>query len=476
MDLSWKEQRKQVNGLMQEFLRSTLVSDEEIKLDDVFQVSGDKTIEKLRNTGIPVKGRNIREVYEQMVDDVYSHQSHLQHPRCFSFVPSPVSPYSWMGDFMTSVCDPHAGSWMLSSGASCIEQEVIKWMCGLAGYPQSAGGIFVSGGSMANLTALTAARDAKLSDKERGNAIAYVSCQTHSSVAKGLRIIGFFASQIRMIPTDAAFCMDMKELQKAVEKDLSDGKRPFAVIATAGTTNTGSIDPLLEISALCKEYDMWMHVDGAYGASVLVSEKYRERLKGIELSDSISWDAHKWLMQTYGCSAVLVRNQKNLLRSFATHPEYLKDAEAKEGQINFWDLGPELTRPARCLKLWITLQIMGTEAVGKMIEHGFQLADWAQDELMKYKDWEIVSPAQQAIVNFRYAPEGMNETQLDEINQELSREISGSGYAGIVTTELNGKKVLRICALHPETTELDMRTTIRLLNQYANVLYLQLTA
>lgn len=476
MNLSHKEQRKQVYQIMQDFLRSTLVSEEELKLGDVFQGLGDKPPKTPCKLKIPARGRNAQEVYDEMLTDVYAQQSHLQHPRCFSFIPSPVSPYSWMGDIMTSVCDPHAGSWMLSSGACRIEQELIRWMSGLAGYPNTSGGIFVSGGSIANMTALTAARDAKLSPKDRERAVAYVSGQTHSSVAKSLRIIGFWPSQIRVIPTDADFCMDIPALRAAVEQDLADGKRPFAVIATAGTTNTGSIDPLPEIAALCKKHDMWMHVDGAYGASVLVSKKYRSRLKGIELSDSFSWDAHKWLMQTYGCSAVLVRDQATLLHSFSTHPEYLKDAEAKEGQVNFWDLGPELSRPARCLKLWITLQTLGTDAVGEMIEYGYQLAEWAQDELMRHTHWEIISPAQQAILNFRYAPDGMSEAQLDEINQELSRKITESGYAGLVTTELHGKKVLRICALHPETTEMDMRTTIRLLDQYAKSLYLQRTA
>lgn len=139
----------------------------------------------------------------------------------------------------------------------------------------------------------------------------------------------------------------------------------------------------------------------------------------------------------------------------------------KKNQINFWDLGPELTRPARSLKFWITLQVMGTESLGQMVEHGFQLAQWAEDELKKLSDWEIISPAQQAIINFRYAPKDISENQLDCINQQIAQEISDSGYAGIVTTELNEKKVLRICALHPETTEEEMRKTIRLLNRYA---------
>ena len=220
-------------------------------------------------------------------------------------------------------------------------------MCDRAGYCEEAGGLFVSGGSIANLTAMTAARDTKLTEDQRSNAVVYLSDQTHVSAAKGLHMIGFGKNQIRIIAADEEFRMDMDALKEAVAQDLQAGRKPFAVIASAGTTNTGSVDPMKEIAALCREHDMWMHVDGAFGASALLSGQYRKKLDGIELSDSLSWDAHKWMMQTYGCSVVLVQNQDALVRSFAAHPEYLKDAETSEDNVEFWDLGPELTRPAR---------------------------------------------------------------------------------------------------------------------------------
>ena len=270
-------------------------------------------------------------------------------------------------------------------------------MCDLAGYPKESGGLFVSGGSIANLTALTAARDTKLTYNERNKAVIYVSDQTHASVTKGMLIIGFCKDQIRIIPTDNSFCMDISALRAAIKNDIESSKKPFAVIASAGTTNTGSVDPLTEISAICREYDMWLHVDGAFGASVLLSEKYRKNLSGIELSDSLSWDAHKWLLQTYGCSVVLVRNQSTLVHSFAAHPEYLKDAETTAGSIEFWDLGVELTRPARSLKLWLTLQVTGSNEISRMIEHGCAMAELAEKIIRENPDWEIVSPAQLGI-------------------------------------------------------------------------------
>jgi len=471
MDLELKTKNEQLCTAIQEFVQSFIFSQENMKSQKVIQIADDETIAKLRKVGIPKEGRPVKKVIDEMMQEVYSNQNILQHPRCFAFIPGPVSLFSWLGDIMTSAYNTHAGSWLQSSSASCIEQEVIRWMCKQAGYPNTSSGIFVSGGSMANLTALTAARNVKLSEDKYGMGVAYVSEQTHSSVSKGLRIIGFRADQIRKIPTDTAFRMDMTLLKKAVIDDLTAGNIPFAIIASAGTTNTGSIDPLNEIADFCKKHNIWMHVDGAYGASILASSKYKKLLNGIEHSDSISWDAHKWLMQTYACSAILVKDKKNLVNCFHTRPEYLKDATIEDGQTNFWDYGPELTRPARSLKLWITMQIMGTDAIGKAVEYGFQLAEWAEDEIKKHPNWEITSPAQQAIVTFRYDPAGLTEQQLNYLNQQISQKILNDGYAGILTTELKGKKVLRICAIHPETTEEDIRSTIRLLDDYACEIY-----
>lgn len=461
MDSMSEVQGRQVGALMKDFIDTFIEFSKNIKSEDVCRRADEETLSRLAKQGIPRNGRPLEEVYREMLRDVYSNTALVQHPRCFACIPSPVSLYSWMGDIMTNAYDPHAACHMNASAANRIEIELIRWMCGLAGYPEGSGGLFVSGGSMANLTALTAARDAKLADGERALAVAYVSDQTHSSVAKGLHIIGFRADQVQKIPSDADFRMDISALKRQIRRDLAAGRKPFAVIATAGTTNTGSIDPLPEIAALCREYNLWMHVDGAFGASILLSGRYRKRLAGIEHSDSLSWDAHKWLMQTYDCSMVLVRDQSHLVRSFAAHPEYLTDAGNFSEHPDFWDLGPELTRPARSLKLWITLQAMGSEGIGRVIERGCAMAELTEQKIRRLPGWEIISTAKLGIVNFRYAPDGVPESRLDRLNQQIAREITDSGYAQILTTELGGKKVLRMCTLHPDTTEEDIDTTLK---------------
>ena len=244
--------------------------------------------------------------------------------------------------------------------------------------------------------------------------------------------------------------MNITKLQEAIESDKKSGYIPFVVIGTAGTTNTGSVDPLPEISALCKKYNLWFHIDGAYGASVLLSPKYKSLLNGTELADSISWDAHKWLFQTYGCAMVLVKDIRNLFHSFHVNPEYLKDLENDIENVNTWDIGMELSPPCPRLKTLADSQVLGSDLIGSAIEHGFQLAVWAEEALKGKQDWEIVSPAQMAMINFRYAPGRPDQRRARCLNEQISCKILDSGYAAIFTTVLNGRAVTRICAIHPK--------------------------
>lgn len=461
MDSVRTNRNREIAALMTDFVGRAAGFYDHLSDQPVCRRTDPEMLERVGRQTIPVSGRPLGEVYEELLRDVYSNTLLAQHPRSFSCVPSTASLLSWAGDVMTNAFNPHDSCRVNGPAVALIEKKLIRWLCDLAGYPAEGGGLFVSGGSMANLTALTAARDAKLSFDERSRAVIYVSDQTHASVSKGLHIIGFDRSQIRTVPADERFRMDTASLTRAIAEDVSAGKRPFAVVASAGTTNTGSVDPLPEIAALCRKHDMWMHVDGAFGASALLSAEQRTALAGIERSDSLSWDAHKWMMQTYGCGMVLVRDQSTLARSFAAHPEYLKDSETGGDGIEFWDLGPELTRPARCLKLWLTLQTLGSAEMERVINHGCALARLAEREIKKLADWEIVSPARLGIVNFRFAPAGETETKLDKLNQEISKEITASGYAQVFTTELRGKKVLRICSINPQTTEEDIVGTIQ---------------
>ena len=460
----------QLEAEIKHFVHDFCLDKHDIHTQQVIWEAPEGQMAKVKAWDIPKDGRSAKEVVEKMMLDVYQYRGDSNHPRFFGFVPGPASSISWLGDIMTSAYNIHAGGSKLAPMVNCIEQKLLRWLCDQVGFGAQAGGVFVSGGSMANITALTAARDNKLDDETLHLGVAYISDQTHSSVAKGLRIIGIPNKRIRKIPTNPDFTIRTDLLEEQIQKDSKDGLIPFVIIGTAGTTNTGSIDPLKELSAIAKRYQMWFHIDGAYGASILLSPKYKHLLEGAELADSISWDAHKWLYQTYGCAMVLVNDVQHLFHSFHVNPEYLKDIEGDLDHINTWDIGMELTRPARGLKLWLTLQILGTDLIGSAIEHGFQLADWAEEAVRELPDWEIVSPSQLAMVNFRFAPKGLSKEQTDTLNEQISKKILDNGYAAVFTTVLHGQTVLRICALHPEAEKEDMYETIRLLDTFGKEL------
>lgn len=441
---------------------------ESLESNEVVKVADSNQINKLRNINIPSQGRQVQEVMEEMMKEVYEYGARVNHPRFFGFIPGPADLNSWIGDVMSSAYNLHAGCWMTTSAASFIEKTLIKWLSEKAGYnTEQSSGLFVSGGSMANLTAMVAARDNKLSFDKLHLGTAYVSDQTHSSIKKALKISGISPKNIRKIPSDSNYRMKIDELEKAIRNDITNGLHPFVVIASAGTTNTGSIDPIPEISDICSKYALWMHVDGAYGASILLSENYNHLLKGIENADSLSWDAHKWLFQTYSCAMVLVKDKNDLARSFSENPEYLRDLDINDDEINYGNVGIELTRPTRGLKLWFTLQTLGTSEMSRRIEYGIHLAEDIKNTLLGFENWEIISDPKLAIINFRYSPSGMSEQDIDTLNNNISHLALQENYAGIFTTVLNGKVVLRMCAINHETTENDIKETISKLNEFA---------
>lgn len=468
----------EVEESIKEFVEHFVTEKRELKAHQIaYQIDPEQLNEVEEIFKIGQEAKPIDIVVKKMMQSVFKNNTHLSHPRFFGFVPSNASTLSWLGDIMTTAYNLHMGSQATSPMAYEVEEQILSWLCDKVGFEgHHRGGLFVSGGSMANMTGLIAARDKHLDPKDFNRGVAYVSDQTHSSVAKALRLIGINPENVRSIATDDEFKMDISLLKENIENDLKNDLKPFCIIGSTGTTNTGSIDPLNEIADLCEKYKLWFHIDGAYGASAILSEKHKHLLAGIDRCDSLSWDAHKWLFQTYGCAMCLVQNTNDLIKSFHTHPEYLDDIEAPLGQINQWDLGMEMTRPARGIKLWLTLQVLGEKFFVEAVEHGFQLSAWAYDELLKKKHWEIVSKPSLAILNFRFAPEDLSASECDQLNQKVSQKMIKNGFAGVFTTILKGKKVLRICSINPETSEADIRNTIKILNDYANEIYSEMKA
>jgi glutamate/tyrosine decarboxylase-like PLP-dependent enzyme len=343
-----------------------------------------------------------------------------------------------------------------------VELQVIDWLCGLAGFPKDAGGLMVSGGSVANLTALAAARHRRV-DGKTDTAAVYLSDQTHSSVERALHILGFRREQIRKLPSDAKQRLPVSALHEAIARDRAVGLIPFFVVANAGTTNSGAVDPLPEIADLSEANSMWLHVDGAYGAGALLVESGRERLAGIERADSIALDPHKWLFQPLEAGCLLVRDPDVLRSAFRITPDYLREVHHDTEEINFCDHGIQLTRGFRALKLWLSLRIFGVAAFREAVEHGIGLAEVAESRLRRSSAWIVVTTAQLGIITFRHA-------HGSHLTRSIVDRANADGHLVLTSTVIAGQDVLRLCTINPRTTIEDIESSVDRLEEIAAAL------
>lgn len=418
----------------------------------------------------PGKGMPAEDVLDFVMDNVMPNSIITSHPKSYSFVPGPSNFISTMADSLATGFNIFSGGWMVSPAAAELEIVTMNWLLKMYNFPvENGGGIFTSGGSMANLTALVTARRLKCGD-DFSKAVIYLSDQAHSSNIKAIRVLGFKKEQIRVLPTDLEFRISINKLKNAIAKDRLEGLQPFCYIASAGTTNTGTVDPLNDIADICEEEGLWMHVDGAYGGAAILSDKGAKALRGIERADSLTVDPHKWFYQPYEIGCLLVKDASWLSNTFSEKPEYLRDIEGNESEINFYDYGIQLTRRFRALKFYMSIKTYGLDTFKKAVTYNIQLTDDVEKMLRKSRNWEIISPANLAVINFRYNPLGLNlsEPELDELNQKISKKVMDSREALLVTTVLNKQVVLRMCLINPKTTFKDVEDTFLLCNSFAN--------
>jgi glutamate/tyrosine decarboxylase-like PLP-dependent enzyme len=396
----------------------------------------------------------------------------VDHPRFYAFVPGPGGFVGTMGDALASGFNVFAGHWLAASGPGAVELQTVDLLRQVCGFPDGAGGLFLSGGSMANLSGLATARAVKLGGPDP-SAIVYLSDQAHSSVAKGLRVLGFASSQVRSVPVDNMLRMDAKALDLAVADDRRAGKRPFCIVASAGTTNTGAVDPLEDIAALCRANDIWLHVDGAYGAAAALTARGRSSLKGLHLADSIALDPHKWLFQPFEIGCVLVRDMRHLRQAFAVHPEdnasYLQDVgRMAEREVVFYEHGVQLTRSFRALKLWMSLRIFGLAAFRETIDRGIALAELVERMLRADESWEVVTPAQLAVVTFAPRRPDLSVAESNSLVERAVERLTADGYAMVTSTQVRGRTVLRFCLIHPDARLEEVRETAARLARFCS--------
>ncbi|GKZ84499.1 hypothetical protein AnigIFM56816_009832 [Aspergillus niger] len=402
---------------------------------------GIKTTESMATPGEP---QELSTAIDEAIH-IFQHSMQLNHPSSFAYIPACPSPLAWLGDLLTSFFNANTAIWNLSSGPSTIEQGIIRWLASEIGMPSTAGGCFVSGGSMANLACIVAARDKMLPPCRRADGVIYISDQTHLSVAKSLRIAGFFNDQIRVVPSDSKLRMDVASLREAILRDRQQGCIPFLVVGSCGTTNSGSIDPLNDLADIAQSENLWFHVDGAYAATIALSVTHRGLVYGLGRADSLTWDAHKWLFQTFGSGMVFVRRARDLENSFAVEAE---PPSARHVTLaNHAGIGPS------------TYQRHDRSRI--------LLARSAEDELRRYPMWQIVSPATAGILVFRYMQVDLGEDELDVLNLKISARLLTENVAAILTTKIHGRVVLRMCTMNPNVQPETVIEIMRKLNTLA---------
>ncbi len=421
-------------------------------------------LEPILRESAPENGSRADMVVERAVREVLPLAGRVDHPRFFAFVPSSPTWPGVMADYLCAGFNIFQGTWLGAGGPSQLELVVTDWFREWIGYPaETGGGLFTSGGSAASLDALVAAREAAGAP---ARPTVYLSDQAHTALVRAARIVGVPADGIRVIGTDDRFRMDAGELVRTIAADRAAGHTPVAICANGGATNTGAVDPLRELADVADSESVWLHVDAAYGGFAMLSDKGAEALDGLERSDSVALDAHKWLFQPFEAGCLMVRDIRRLEAAFSVRPEYLQDTELGMEHVNFADRGLQLTRSFRALKVWMSIQTFGLAAFRRAVARGIDLAEQAGRYIEASPVLEVLSPPTLSIVCFRFQPgDGRDAAALEELNDRVQAAVIASGRAMMSSTRLRGSYALRLCIMNHHTTWSDVEETLALIER-----------
>jgi glutamate/tyrosine decarboxylase-like PLP-dependent enzyme len=418
-------------------------------------------MERLLREPPPEDGCDFTALLDDFAARVAPFACRVNHPRFLAFIPSAPSFLSVLGDWLCAATNFFAGVWLEASGPAMVELVVLDWFRTFLGLPDTTQGILTSGGSEANLTALVVARE-PLDDDQRRRAVLYVADQRHWSVDRAARVMGLRPDQVRPVPADADLRLTPAALAHVVAADRNAGRHPWAVVANAGATNTGAVDPLGALADLCARERLWFHVDAAYGWAAALTPAGRALLAGIEQADSVTLDPHKWLAQAFEVGGLLVRDGARLRQAFTLRPEYMQDVLPGADEVNFADHGIALTRRFRALKVWLSLKALGIGWYRRLVEHTCDLALYSE-ALLRERGFEVLSPARLSIVCFRLAPAGHGEADLDRLNLALVDAVRATGRAFLSSTRLHERVAVRFCFINWRTSAADVEEVVELL-------------
>lgn len=426
---------------------------------------------------------------------IMNNSRHNGHPRFFGYVASPSTPAGAFADLIASALNINATCWRSGPAATEIEKIVVRWLGSMIGYGDDSHGLLTSGGSMANLIALQIAHRAKAKHDIAGKGLwnsgspmtIYASDQIHMSVPKAADILGFGREQVHLVESDESFRLDVRRLREQIESDLQNQLRPFCVVASAGTVNTGAVDHLAEVADVAREFGLWFHIDGAYGAPGTLDSRKRALFTGLERADSVSLDAHKWLYVPIDGGCLLFHDEQIARAAYSTSDaDYIKVLEPGKDDEAFayWDYGVELSRRFRALKIWFTLQYYGQERIAEAISHDNSLAEYMGQRVEAADDFELLAPVELSICCFRYVPRkymtDLNsaggterdrlEAELDHLNEQIMIRVQHGGDAYISNATVRGKFALRACITNFRTTEGDIDKTLEVIREAARAI------
>jgi aromatic-L-amino-acid/L-tryptophan decarboxylase len=411
---------------------------------------------------LPMEPEGARRAFDDCVRLLMPYATGNIHPRFWGWVHGTGTVGGALAQLLAATMNANVGG--RDHGAVYVERQVIAWCRELFGFPEDATGLLVSGTSMATLIGLAVARNQGAGVDVRSNGLSraapltlYAAEETHASVIKAIELLGLGRRSLRLIPIDGDYRMDVAALRRVVEEDVRVGCRPLAVVATAGTVNTGAIYDLDAVADVCRDQGPWMHVDGAFGALIRLVPSLAPRLRGIERADSLAFDFHKWLHVPYDAGCILVRHREAHFAAFSSRPSYLDSAPRglAGGEPWFSDLGPELSRGFRALPVWFTLKEHGARRLGEKILENCEQAAYLADRVREHPELEICAPVPLNIVCFRFAGSDLPNAQRDELNQAVVADLQEAGIAAPSTTRLGGRTVIRVAITNHRSRRAD---------------------
>lgn len=435
-------ERAQVTGSSIEYGEEFLESLNQQKAYQIFEES----VHELLNDPLEEESTEIEKVLKTIKNDIVTPGLNPASGTHFGYIPGGGLFSSAVGDYLAALTNRYVGVYYSSPGGVALETRLVNWMAELIGYDEKAGGYLSSGGSMANLTAVVTAREqAGLHSRDYEKAVVYVTDQTHHCVDKAINIAGMYDCQKRYIPLDDHSKMRVGELEKAIESDRQQGLIPWMIVASAGTTDTGAIDPLEEIGKVAASNNIWYHVDAAYGGFFLLTEEGKQKLEGIDRADSVVLDPHKGLFLPYGTGALVVKDVEKLAEAHRYEANYMQDTKVESGIYSPADISPELSKHFRGLRMWLPLKLHGVKAFRSALDEKLLLTRYTWQKLRDMDDFEVEAEPELTVFTFRWAPK--TNANLDALNQKLHKYLVEDGRIFLSTTRIEDEFRFRFALL-----------------------------